>query len=549
MNNFLRNKLYCQPLLLFFLIFFVVGSSFANNSYDNPQLDNTFEKYLLKKYPLSQRIATEQQIMVAILRANPTAFRGGNVYFLKKTDQLVFPEESTIILIPQNEAVKTIKEHYKFFKQKKTGNFPPVSLPRPTVKPDRKIEKTNQQAIINKKETKEAEAALNKKEIKEKGGELNKKSNINKVSFLSVTEKEGEENNKKTTEVLEPANKNNFPQAEVTMKKEVTIYNWYDFLPDNILKSFTEETGIEVNYFSYNKEEVMYEEVKALNGRGYDLLIVSAGMVQKMRDNALLQTIDHKKLKGFDYLNPKLLNNFFDKNNEFSIPYLWESIGLAVNVDKLNGKDITSWVDLWQKSWKSELVLYDDMRSLFAVALKVSGYSINSKNADEVMQAYRLLRRIIPNIKKLSNYDELGEDLIKAEASISMIRGSSALNLKQKHSNVRYFNPKEGNIFFMDSFVIPSNATNIENSYALINYLLRPEIAARCVIGLNEATPNLAAKEFLAKDVAQDVTFFPSLEMFIKAEFIGDVGRMERVYQLYWKKFKQELKLSNNPSL
>jgi spermidine/putrescine transport system substrate-binding protein len=606
MNNFLRNKLYWQSSLLFFLIFFVVLGSFANSSYDDPKLDNAFEKYLLKKYPLAKRVVTKQQIMVAILRANPTAFRGGNVYFFKKINQLIFPEESTIVLISQDEAVKTIKEHYKFFKQKKTGNFPPVPLPRPSVNPERKVKKTNQQVIINKKEAggkpnkkeakeiketegkpnkkeakeikeagdkpnkkeakeikeaenkpnkkeakeiKEAENKLNKKEEKETAdNDINKKPNINKVAFLSATEKKG--GSKKTAEVLEqPANKNNFIQVGTAVKKEVTVYNWYDFLPDDILKSFTEETGIKVNYFVYNKEEVMYEEVKALNGRGYDLLVVSAGMVQKMRDNALLQVIDHKNLKGFNHLNPKLLNNFFDPNNEFSIPYLWESIGLVVNIDKLNGRDITSWADLWQKDWKGKLVLYDDMRSLFAVALKVSGYSINSKNADEIKQAYGLLRKIIPNVKKLSSYDELSEDLIKTDASISMIRGSSALRLKQKHSNVRYFNPKEGNIFFVDSFVLPSNAANIDNSYALINYLLRPEVAAGCVIGVNEATPNLAAKEFLSKDIAQDITFFPSPEMFTKAEFIEDVGIMERVYQLYWKKFKQELKSSNNPSL
>ncbi len=618
-------------LLLFFLVASIIHiNGFADSLY-SVRSGDSLGKIVAKNYPSNQRISTKQQIMVAILRANPTAFRGGNIHFLKKVDQLVLPTESSISLIPKDEAIKTIAEHYKFFKQKKTGNFPPIPLPRPIVKSEKKATEPNKQNKINKKEitpdnnkeivekiniaTKEASdkeksaekitpnnktidiTNKNKEEIADTTTNINKEesnketvsnNNDETVDTENTNKEESNEevasNNKDEIIDTESANKektdtettsdnknensadkaentkienlnnneenaenlaknNSFPETKETVNREVTIYNWHNFLPNDVLQSFTETTGIKVNYFTYRKEDVVYEKVKALNGRGYDLLILSEELVQKIRDNGLLQAIDHRQLEHLDYLNPQLLNKSFDPNNEFSIPYLWASMGIAISGEQAENVNINRWEDLWDKKWEDKLLLYNSMRNLFAIALKVNGHPINSKNTDEIKQAYQKLRKLIPNIKKLNEFLEQENRFLINTESIGMIKNSSALKIKKKLPSFQYIYPKEGAIFLMANLAIPSNASNIENAYAFINYLLQPEIAARCVKELNVATPNLEALKLLDDDRREDSTLFPDEDMLETAEFNAGVGRMKEVYQLYWKKFKQELKM------
>ncbi len=537
------------------LLSFLTGSilyvnSFADSLY-SVQKGDSLGKIVAKNYPFRQRVSTKQQIMVAILRANPTAFQGGNIHFLKKINQLVLPSKSSIRLIPKDEAVKTIKEHLKFFKQKKTGDFPAIPLQRPSIKPEKKV---NQKDTNNKKEAIPPTAITSKILIvKEK---ISNNNNKEIIETTNITDKElstkkvpnkkeiSNAKNKEESNKIESLKiKDNIPKIKEAIKNEITIYNWNNFLPKNILKSFTQVTGVKVNYFTYTKEEVVYEKIKALNGRGYDLLILSAELVQKMRDNGLLQAIDHRKLKNFTDLNPKLLNKFFDPDNEFSIPYLWSTLGIGINRGQTESENITHWKDLWHKKWKNKLLLYDNMRYLFAIALKVNGHSINSRDSDEIKQAYQKLRKLIPNIKRLSSFLELNNRfLIKAE-SAGIIKNPSALKLKRKLPNFQYIYPKEGSIFFTANFVIPSHANNIENTYAFINYLLRPEIAVRCVKGLNQSTPNLEALKLLDKHLSQDTILFPDEEVFEKAEFDANIGKTKEIYQLYWRKLKQEIKI------
>jgi spermidine/putrescine transport system substrate-binding protein len=571
---------YKTPYRQFILsLCFLVGSILHVNSFADSdssytvQAGDTLGKIVSKNYHFSQRVTSKQQIMVAILRANPKAFRGGNIHLLKKVEQLLLPTENTSALIRKDEAVKIIKEHYSFFKKKQTGNFPPIPLQRPITASIEKVISTKKNEVIETTEESKKEVIIGmtntvgkktivKIKIKvkvededafstKKTNEPKKETNIgltDTVDKKTIVKVEDTSVNKSSSlhveQKMDTENKSQKIRSNNTQKEaEITIYNWVNFLPKDVLTNFTQETGIKVNYFTYNKSELMYQKVKALNGRGYDLLITSTDLVQKMRNSGFLQAIDHRKLEYLKYLNPKLLNRPYDPNNKFSIPYLWTSIGLGVNTDQLNGVNITTWQDLWHKQWKNKLLLRDDMLILFAIALKVNGYSISSKNPDEIKQAYKTLRKLIPNIKKLSNETKLNLEFINSKASIGTFSGTNASKLKQKHPIFQYIYPKEGAIFLVASFIIPANASHVENAYTFINYLLRPEIAARCANEIAEATPNLEAIKLLDKNTRQDNTLFPQNEVFEQAEIQEGTGKMASLYQLYWKKFKQELKM------
>ncbi len=599
MHNISYANKPCRPFVLLFCFLMaslIYTNSFADSLY-KVQAGDFLGKIVSKNYPSSQRVNSKEQIMIAILRANPEAFRGGNVHFLKKVDQLILPTESTIALISKDEALKTVKKHYNFFKKRKTGNFPLIPLQRPTTEKVKKVISTKKSKVTKKTQKEivneiahELTANKNKKILGEKKENrpppqlptTNKTTIIKSVSSDIKTSDDKRElvkkeknifpspfENKKKDKAIkkdklsyknsphaEDANKNTAKKSRkltsIKNKKQkesqITLYFWDNFIPKDVLTSFTKETGIKVNTSIYKKDEAMYEKIKALNGRGYDILITTGRFVQKIRDKGLLQAIDHRKLKNFKNINPTLLNKPYDPNNEFSIPYIWGSTGIGIDTNKVDSKNITHWKNLWHKQWRNKLLLHDNMRDLFAIALKINGHSINSRNPDEIKQAYRTLRKLIPNIKQLANKNKLPDQFISSKGSIATFWSSRASKLKKRLPSLQYIYPQEGAFFWVDSLMIPSNASNIENVYTFIDYLLRLDIADRCANALGESTPNLKAMENI---ISQGTTInFPDTEALKKGEFEESIGKAEVLYQLYWRKLKREItqnNLSNNP--
>lgn len=564
----IRNYL----LLCCILGLFISPASFADNIYKIQQGD-FLGKIVSKSYPFNTRINSKQQIMVAILRANPNAFRGGNIHFLKKVSTLVLPAKNVIALIAKDEAITIVKAHYKFFKKKKTGNFPAIPLQYPAEKNTTLIDQPKKKDVAMEEEDrtkKQTPHTVMKK--KSETTALSVKSEAKKIEedakFLSPVTCfqeeyrfasqwkifDGEKQDKVKcrsyfTHILKKIIVNKKPpiSSKKTWKEistEITVYNWENFLPDDILKRFTEETGIKVNYFTYSNNKVMYAKMKAFKGKGYDVVISSAPFVKKLYQSGLIQALDHRKLKNLKHLNPKLLNPSYDPNNAFSIPYLLGSTGIGFNTDKLGDIKITSWKDLWSRRWKERLLLKEGMRDMFSIALKLNGHSINTKNPDEIAQAYRLLRKLIPNIKKIAPEQEIKSQFLKRKTNLGILWSSDAMKIQAKNQSFQYIYPKEGAIFWVESFMIPAKASNVDSAHVFIDYMLRPEIAVRCMEVLKEMSPNLKAMSLLEN--SQNPIVFPSIDLLEDIEFKGDIGKAETLYRLYWRKFKQQIPLELN---
>ncbi|CAA6828364.1 MAG: ABC transporter, periplasmic spermidine putrescine-binding protein PotD (TC 3.A.1.11.1) [uncultured Thiotrichaceae bacterium] len=326
--------------------------------------------------------------------------------------------------------------------------------------------------------------------------------------------------------------------ATVGVEEKVIVYNWSDYIPEGVLDSFTEETGIKVEYSTYNNNEIMYQKLKLLKGRGYDILVPSTSLVDRMRNEGLIQPINHTKLENFKLLNPSLLNKFYDPNNEFSIPYLWGSTGIAVNAKKIDPEKVQSWEDLWHVQWRNQILLTDDMRDAFDIALKVNGHSINTTIPEEIKQAFEKLRSLMSNVKMLSVEPRI--PFQSGDINLGVIWNGEAVTAHADQSSVQYIYPKEGASFWVDSFVIPARAMNVENAHKFIDYMLRPDVAARCVEDLGYATPNLAAKALLDKKTRENPTIFPPYDVLKKVEFKRDIGKAMELYMLYWGKLKTQ---------
>lgn len=320
-------------------------------------------------------------------------------------------------------------------------------------------------------------------------------------------------------------------------EETVIVYNWSDYLPEGVLEDFTRETGIKVQYVTYKNNEIMHTKLKLLKGRGYDVLVPSTYMVERLRKDGLLQPVDKALLPNFKNLDPELLNKPYDPGNAVSVPYLWGSVGLGVNSSNAAAASVSSWADLWHKQWRDKLLLLDDMRSVFHMALRLDGHSTNTTAPEEIKQAYERLQKLMPNVHILGE-DQPNEPFETGTVDLGTLWSGDAVLAQSKNQAIRYVYPKEGASFWLDSFVIPARASNPENAHKFIDYMLRPEVAVRCVKELGYATPNMAAKAMLDAGTRDNPTIFPAPEVVAKAEFQRDIGDALELYTRYWAKLK-----------
>jgi len=322
--------------------------------------------------------------------------------------------------------------------------------------------------------------------------------------------------------------------AETATKQKIVVYNWTEYLPESALQAFTKETGIEVEYATYESNEAMYAKIKLLDGKGYDVVVPSTFYVEKMRKEGLLQKLEKEKLKNIANLDPALLNKSYDPNNEYSVPYLVSATGIAINGKVVDASKITKWADLWNPEYVGKIELMDDMRDNFYIGLRLCGFQDNSTNEAEIKCAYEKLKELLPSVKTF-NSDAPKVPLIQGNVSIGAIWNGEAYKASQELENVQFVYPEEGATFAIDSFVIPKGAANVDAAYKFIDYMLRAESAKAAIEDLGYTAPNLAGQALLDEKLRTNKMVFPSKEDFEKGSIHADVGdEVLAIYSKYW---------------
>jgi spermidine/putrescine transport system substrate-binding protein len=328
------------------------------------------------------------------------------------------------------------------------------------------------------------------------------------------------------------------PAAEKSGKDRVVyFFNWSEYLPEAILEDFTRETGIRVVYTTYDSNEAMYAKLKFPTGAGYDLVVPSTYFISKMAKEGMLLALDRAKLPNFANLDPKVLDKAYDRGNRHSVPYLWGSTGLAFDSAKVDAARMTSWEDLWRPEFKGKLLLQNDPREVFHLALRTLGHPGNSTDPAQIEQAYEKLRKLMPNVR-IFNSDSPKTYYLQGEVTAGMIYNGEANAAAEENPRIRFVYPREGAIFWVDSLAIPAGARNVDEAHRLIDYLLRPDIARRISEEIGYATPNAKALLLLDPKVQANRTVYPAPEELARGEFQVDVGDAITLYEKFWEKLK-----------
>lgn len=322
-------------------------------------------------------------------------------------------------------------------------------------------------------------------------------------------------------------------------RQVLNVYTWSDFLPDSVIKQFERETGIQISHSTYMSNEVLYAKLKTNMGEGYDVIMPSAYFVNRMVSQNLLQKINTKSLKNFKYLNPEFLGREHDPKNEYSLPFLWSSTGLVVNVKYHDKKDITAWADLWNKKYKNDLLLVDDVREIFSMALLVLGDSVNDTDPQHIKAAFEKLKTLMPNIK-LFNTDTMRSIYIDEDVTIGMSWSGDMSLAQAENPNLAFIYPKEGFVVSLDCLAIPKKSKNVANAHKFIDFLSRPEIAKQIAIDTGFATTNLKAVDLLPEAMRKSPILYPDKETMQRGYLQLDVGDVASLYEHYFERLKLE---------
>ncbi|OGT06646.1 MAG: spermidine/putrescine ABC transporter substrate-binding protein [Gammaproteobacteria bacterium GWE2_37_16] len=317
----------------------------------------------------------------------------------------------------------------------------------------------------------------------------------------------------------------------------VNIYVWTAYLPTEVAKQFTKETGIRVNVSEYDSNETMYAKLKASSDIGYDIVFPSSYFLRRMRQQNMLHTLDKDKLPNFHYLNPALLNKDFDPKNDYSIPYLASITGIVVNSDSIAPNSVLKWQDLWRKDFKNSLLILDDMREVFSMALLTLGYSINDTDPKHIEEAYLKLKSLLPNTKIFNS--DVEQNIYVDEDAVIGMGWNGDINLSQADNpKLKFIYPKEGFVISIDCLAITKKAPHLENAYKFINFLMRPDIAKKISLEIGYPSPNLGAIKLMSKELQENPLFNPNEEILKRGQIQNDVDEVLPLYERYWELLK-----------
>ncbi|HOS98050.1 MAG TPA: extracellular solute-binding protein [Deltaproteobacteria bacterium] len=329
------------------------------------------------------------------------------------------------------------------------------------------------------------------------------------------------------------------PALAFGARQEVYVFNWTDYIDPDVIKQFEKETGIRVRYSTYDSNEALFAKLKIVKKDGYDVVFPSTYFVERMRKLNMLKPMDKTKLTNLKHINPALLNKPYDPDNTYSIPYMWGSSAIGINVRSVKEKDITSWNDLWNPRYKGKVLLMDDVREVFAMTLRSLGYSGNDRDEAHIRKAYEKLLKLKPSVK-VFNSDSPRQPFLNNEVVIGQIWGGEVYQANQENPDIRLVYPKEGAVFWADSMAIPASVRNIDAAYRFIDFLCRPDVAKKNCEFIGYATANLTAQNSLDVRTRSHKAVYPDAEVLKRGEFQADVGEAMLVYEKYWELLKTQ---------
>lgn len=307
----------------------------------------------------------------------------------------------------------------------------------------------------------------------------------------------------------------------------LNVYNWADYIGETTIDDFQSATGIAVTYDNYSSAEEMQAKMLA-GSTGYDVVFMAGMSLPNFLKANIYEKLDKSKLTNWGNLDPDILKIAagWDPDNDHSVPYMWGSVGMSFNVDmvkeRLPDADLQSLDILFKPENASKLAdcgisVLDSPTDIMLMVLKYIGKNPDTATEADYREAAELFKPIRQYIKTFDNQNYLNAIPNKELCMINNCSGDYATaQTRAKEAgidiNLAYYVPRTGAPAWVDTMCIPADAASKENAYKFINYMLEPEVAAKCSNFTNYANGNAKSKPFLDPAVAGNPAVYPDAE-------------------------------------
>ena len=296
----------------------------------------------------------------------------------------------------------------------------------------------------------------------------------------------------------------------------INVYNWGQYISDgtdgyiDVNKAFTEATGIEVNYMTFESNETMYTKLKT-GGSSYDIIIPSDYMIARLIAEDMLEELDFSNIPNYAGIDEAYKNTSYDPENKYSVPYTWGTVGLIYNKKYVDEADLGSWDLLWNSKYAGKILMFDNPRDAFAISELLLGMSINTDSEDELRSAaYKLIEQK-PLVQSYV-MDQIFDKMEREEAWIAPYYAGDYLLMAEENEDLGFYFPKEGFNLFIDAICIPKGCQNKEAAEEYINFLCTAEISGQNLDYLGYSTPISEAKEYMDPETAESEIAYPTAE-------------------------------------
>ena len=338
-------------------------------------------------------------------------------------------------------------------------------------------------------------------------------------------------------------------------QRTVNVYNWSDYIDPTVLEDFTKETGIKVQYDTFDANETL--ETKLLAGKsGYDVVVPTAYFLERQIKAAVFQKLDKSKLPNLTNAWPEIAKRLasYDPGNQFAVNYMWGTTGIGYNVKAVKARlGEGAVIDSWDVVFKPEELaklkdcgvhMLDSPEDILPAALQYLGLNPNSTDPKDLEKAAEMMTKIRPSVRKFHSSEYLNA---LASGEICLVVGwSGDIKQAQKRAaeakngvEIAYAIPKQGAQMWFDNLAIPKDAAHVEEAYAFINYLMKPEVAAKNSNLVSYANGNLASQKFIDKAVLDDKGVYPDEATLAKLYTVSARDqKTQRVINRLWTKIK-----------
>ena len=311
----------------------------------------------------------------------------------------------------------------------------------------------------------------------------------------------------------------------------LNVANWSDYIDQKAIEDFTRETGIRVVYDTYDSNEILETRLLA-GGTGYDVVVPSATFLQRQIKAGVYQKLDKSQLPNLKGISPDIANrlNAYDPGGAYSVDYMWFTTGIAFNVKKIRERLGNLPLDSWDVVFKPEnmkkvadcgVYFVDSPEDILSIAAKYLGMPPDLRDAPSIVRVASLVAGVRRYIRKFHSSEYINA---LANGDICLAVGWAGDSFQAQNRareagggvEIDYVVPREGTLMSMDTLAIPKDARHVAEAHKFIDFLLRPEIAARNTTVTNFANPVTASKERVPQSIVANRNIYPDEAMMRK---------------------------------